>query len=216
MQRLLVNGERLASTIDDLARIGATAGGGVTRLALSDEDKLARDLLTSWMSEDGLELQIDDFGNMTGLRRGKRDTPPVLLASHLDSVVRGGRFDGSLGVLAGLEVIRTLNDHSIETERPIALVNWTNEEGVRFEPAMLCSGAVAGRFERDYVYNRTDREGVPFEDALRSIGYLGSEDWRPLPAAACLELHVEQGPVLDDADVPVGIVGGLWESPGLR
>ncbi len=200
---------RLLVSLQDLAQVGATSGGGVTRLALSDEDREGRDLLGDWMREAGLVVTVDDLGNMVGLRSGRADQPPVLLASHIDSVVKGGKYDGALGVLAALEVVRTLNDHGIETEKPIAVLNWTNEEGVRFEPAMTCSGAVAGRFSREYVYDRVDRDGKRFEDELRRIGYMGDEANRPLPASACLELHVEQGPVLEDARKPVGVVGGI-------
>jgi N-carbamoyl-L-amino-acid hydrolase len=204
-----INGDRLNDTLQQLARIGATPGGGVTRLALSDEDRAGRDLIKQWFAEAGLTVGVDDLGNMTGRRGGAEDGPPVLLGSHCDSVVRGGRYDGALGVLAALEVVRALNDQGIETRRPIAVVNWTNEEGVRFEPAMTCSGAVAGRFSREYVYDRTDRQGLRFADELRRIGYLGDESARPLPAAAYLELHVEQGPVLEAAGLPVGVVGGI-------
>lgn len=204
-----IDGERLNQSLGELARIGATPGGGVTRLALSDEDRAGRDLLKRWFAEAGLTPGIDDLGNMTGRRLGAGDGPPVLLGSHCDSVVRGGRYDGALGVLAALEVVRTLNDHGVTTRRPLAVVNWTNEEGVRFEPAMTCSGAVAGRFSRDDVYDRTDRQGVRFEDELRRIGYLGRESERPLPAAAYLELHIEQGPVLEAAGLPIGVVGGI-------
>ncbi len=204
-----VNGKRLNDSLQHLATIGATPGGGVTRLAASDEDRAGRGQLRTWMEESGLMVSIDDFGNMTGLRAGATDSPPVILASHCDTVVRGGRYDGALGVLGGLEVIRTLNDHEIRTERPFAVVNWTNEEGVRFEPAMQCSGAVTGRFEKAEVYDRTDRQGVRFEDELRRIGYLGEERHRPLPASAYLELHIEQGPVLEAAGLPVGVAGGI-------
>ncbi len=204
-----VNEERLHDSLRRLAEIGATPGGGVTRLALSDEDKAGRDLLRVWMEEAGLAVRVDDFGNMAGRRDGAEVGPVVMLASHCDSVVRGGRYDGAYGVLAGLEVVRTLNDHGITTRRPIEVVNWTNEEGVRFEPAMLCSGAVVGRFDRAYVYDRTDRAGRRFEDELRRISYLGDEGARPGPAAAYLELHVEQGPVLEAAAVPVGVVEGI-------
>jgi N-carbamoyl-L-amino-acid hydrolase len=127
MAKVRVNGERLIASLRELASIGGTDGGGVTRLALSDEDKAGRDLLGHWMREAGLDVRIDDFGNMTGLRAGRSDAPPVLLASHIDSVVKGGKYDGPLGVLGALEVIRTLNDHGIETEKPVAIVNWTNE-----------------------------------------------------------------------------------------
>jgi N-carbamoyl-L-amino-acid hydrolase len=148
---------------------------------------------------------------MTGSRPGveAQTGPAVLIASHLDSVRQGGRFDGAYGVLAGLEVVRTLNDHGVTTRLPLEIVNWTNEEGVRFEPAMLASGAVAGRFDRDYVYGRTDRDQLRFADELRRIGYLGEEAHRPGPAAAYLELHIEQGPVLEDAGAPVGVVEGI-------
>ncbi|CAN5785968.1 Zn-dependent hydrolase [soil metagenome] len=204
-----INAYRLHSSLQELALVGATAGGGVTRLALSDEDRAGRDLLGQWMREAGLVVTVDDLGNMVGLRSGRTDQPPVLLASHIDTVVKGGKYDGALGVLAAVEVVRTLNDHGIEIEKPIAVVNWTNEEGVRFEPAMTCSGAVAGRMRREYVYERVDRDGKRFEDELRRIGYLGEEANRPLPASACLELHVEQGPVLEDLGRPVGVVGGI-------
>jgi len=204
-----INPSRLQSTLDTLAQIGATPGGGVTRLALSDEDKGARDLLKQWLAEAGLAVRVDDLGNITGRRDGTADGPALLLASHLDSVRNGGRYDGAYGVLAALEVVRTLNDHGIETRRPIEVVDWTNEEGVRFEPAMLASGAVAGRFDRAYVYDRTDRDGRRYEDELRRIGELGAEADRPGPAAACLELHVEQGPVLEAEGLPVGVVDGI-------
>ncbi len=204
-----IDAPRLHAALAELATIGATAGGGVTRLALSAEDRAGRDTLRGWMEDAGLEVRVDDFGTMTGRRQGREAGPAVLLASHLDSVRQGGRYDGPLGVLAALEVVRTLNDHGVETRRPIEVVNWTNEEGVRFEPAMIASGAVAGRFERDYVYNRTDRDGKRFEDELKQIGYLGEEANRPGPAAAYLELHIEQGPVLEDAGVAVGVVEGI-------
>ena len=206
---LRINAPRLHAALAELAGIGATPGGGVTRLALSDEDRAGRDTLRAWMGEAGLEVQVDDLGTMTGRRPGREEGPAVLLGSHLDSVRQGGRYDGPLGVLAALEVVRTLNDRGVETRRPIEVVNWTNEEGVRFEPAMTASGAVAGRFERGYVYDRTDRDGNRFEDELRRIGYLGDEANRPGPAAAYLELHIEQGPVLEDAGVAVGVVEGI-------
>jgi len=204
-----INGERLLQRLRDLAQIGATPGGGVTRLALSDEDRAGRDLLASWMAEAGLEWRVDDVGNMTGYRRGKTNEPPVLIGSHADTVLRGGKYDGAYGVLGALEAIETLNDLDIETERAVALVNWTNEEGVRFEPAMTCSGVAAGRFTAEEIYAKTDRDGLRFEDELRRISYFGDAANRPLPAAAYIELHIEQGPVLEAAGQPVGIVGGI-------
>ena len=209
MTELCVNIERLAQSISDLAAIGGTPAGGVTRLTLSDEDKAARDLLCRWMEEAGLDVRIDDFGNMTGFRAGLEDELPVVLASHIDTVIKGGKYDGALGVLSGLEVIRTLNDAGVTTKRPIALINWTNEEGVRFEPAMQGSGAAIGIFAETEVNDRIDREGKRFGDELDRIGYRGDRKYRPLPASAYLELHIEQGPVLEDAGQAVGIVDGI-------
>ncbi|MCC7022915.1 MAG: Zn-dependent hydrolase [Thermomicrobiales bacterium] len=204
-----INAERLHESLRELARIGATPGGGVTRLALSSEDRAARDLLRRWMEDAGLQVRVDDFGNMTGRRAGAQSGAAVLMASHIDTVRRGGRFDGAYGVLAALEVMRTLNDFDVTTRAPLELVNWTNEEGVRFEPAMLASGAVAGRFTPDYVYGRTDWDGATFGDELARIGYKGERQNRPGPIAAYLELHIEQGPVLEDAGLPVGVVEGI-------
>ncbi len=204
-----IDAEWLHGRLEDLARVGATAGGGVTRLALSDEDRVGRDLLRDWMEDAGLAVRVDDLGNMTGRREGRERIAPVLLGSHIDSVRRGGRFDGPLGVLGALAAVRALDAAGIKTRHPIEVVNWTNEEGVRFEPAMLASGVVGGRFDRAYAYDRADRDGVRFEDELRRIGYLGREEDRPESAAAYLELHVEQGPVLEDAGVPVGVVEGI-------
>ena len=208
-QPLSINPDRLHAAIAELARIGATDGGGVTRLALTDEDRQARDLLCKWLADLGLAPRIDDVGNISAVRPGRESAPPVLLGSHIDTVVRGGRFDGALGVLGALEVIRTLNDHNIETRLPIGLVNWTNEEGVRFEPAMTCSGVATGRFTAEYVADRTDRAGLRFGDELERIGYRGDASNRPLPASAYLELHIEQGPVLESLQLPVGVVGGI-------
>jgi N-carbamoyl-L-amino-acid hydrolase len=204
-----IDRDRMLESIDRLAAVGATPGGGVTRLALSDEDRQGRELVGRLMEEAGLRVRIDDLGNMTGRRDGSGDQPAVVLGSHCDSVRRGGRYDGAYGVLAAIEVARRLNDLAVTTRRPIEVVNWTNEEGVRFEPAMMCSGVVAGRFGRAYVYDRRDLEGKRFEEELRRIGYLGSEGDRPGPAAAYLELHIEQGPVLEAADLAVGVVQGI-------
>jgi N-carbamoyl-L-amino-acid hydrolase len=204
-----INADRLHKSLRQLAQIGATPGGGVTRLALSQEDRAGRDLLRRWMGDAGLTVRVDDLGNMTGRRAGTEGGAAVIMASHIDTVRRGGRYDGAYGVLAALEVMRTLNDAGVTTRQPLEMVNWTNEEGVRFEPAMMASGAVAGRFTADYVYERTDRDGARFGDELERIGYKGSRQDRPGPAAAYLELHVEQGPVLEDAGIPVGVVEGI-------
>ncbi|MDQ3226336.1 MAG: Zn-dependent hydrolase [Chloroflexota bacterium] len=204
-----INADRLHESLRQLAQIGATPGGGVTRLALSSEDRTARDLLRRWLEEASLHLRVDDFGNMTGRRAGSESGAAVVMASHIDTVRCGGRYDGAYGVLGALEVMRTLNDLGVTTRKPLELVNWTNEEGVRFEPAMLASGAVAGRFSPDYVADRTDRAGLRFGDELARIGYKGDRAHRPGPVAAYLELHIEQGPVLEDAGIPVGVVEGI-------
>jgi N-carbamoyl-L-amino-acid hydrolase len=208
-QPLSINADRLHASLAELARIGATPAGGVTRLALSDEDRQARDLLCTWLRDAGLEPKIDDVGNISAIRPGRDAGPPVLLGSHIDTVVRGGKFDGALGVMGALEVIRTLNDNGIETRLPVGLVSWTNEEGVRFEPAMTCSGVVTGRFTPEYVGERMDRAGLRFADELARIGYQGDAANRPLPATAYLELHIEQGPVLEARGLPAGVVGGI-------
>jgi beta-ureidopropionase / N-carbamoyl-L-amino-acid hydrolase len=204
-----VNAERLFASLAEFARVGATPGGGVSRLALSDEDRAARDLLRNRMEEAGMTIRVDDFGTMSGRRPGTEKGPAVLLGSHLDSVVRGGKYDGTYGVVAALEVVRSLNDSGTITRLPIDVVNWTDEEGARFEPANTASGAVAGCFSRMFVYDRVDRDGRRFEDELRRIGYLGQETNRPGPAAAYLELHIEQGPVLENAGLAVGVVEGV-------
>jgi N-carbamoyl-L-amino-acid hydrolase len=208
-QPLSINADRLHASLAELARIGATPAGGVTRLALSDEDRQARDLLCTWLRDAGLEPKIDDVGNISAIRPGRDAGPPVLLGSHIDTVVRGGKFDGALGVMGALEVIRTLNDNGIETRLPVGLVSWTNEEGVRFEPAMTCSGVVTGHFTPEYVGERMDRAGLRFADELARIGYQGDAANRPLPATAYLELHIEQGPVLEARGLPAGVVGGI-------
>lgn len=204
-----IDANRLQASITEFARIGATPGGGVTRLALSDEDRAARDLLRRHMDEAGMTIRVDDLGTITGHRPGAEPGPAVLLGSHLDSVVQGGKYDGTYGVLGALEVVRTLNDAGIVTRRAIEVVNWTDEEGARFEPANTASGAFAGQFSRLYIHDRVDRDGLRCEDELRRIGYLGEEANRPGPAAAYLELHIEQGPMLEAAQLPVGVVEGV-------
>ncbi|HUZ01386.1 MAG TPA: Zn-dependent hydrolase [Thermomicrobiaceae bacterium] len=206
---LRINADRLHARLEAMARVGATPAGGVGRTTLSDEDRAGRDLLRSWLEAAGLAVRVDDFGNMTARRPGREDGPPVQLGSHLDSVPRGGRFDGALGVLAALEVVETLNDTNVTTRLPLEVINFTDEEGARFEPAMLGSGAAIGHFPKDYVYARTDARGLRFADELRRIGYQGREADRPRPGAAYLELHIEQGPALEAAGLPVGVVAGI-------
>jgi beta-ureidopropionase / N-carbamoyl-L-amino-acid hydrolase len=204
------NGERLEASLREMARIGATAAGGVTRLALSDEDRAARDLFARWCADLGLELRVDDLGSQYARRPGRLpDAAPVLIGSHLDSVPAGGKFDGPLGVLSGLEVLRTLHDAGVSLARPIELVNFTNEEGARFEPAMVASGVLCGRYAPEFVYARRDRDGLAFGDELDRIGYRGSAANRPGAIHAYLELHIEQGPVLESEGLPFAVVEGI-------
>lgn len=207
--RPTVDRERMLGTLAAYARIGATPNGGVTRLALSEDDRVVRERFATDVEAAGMTLRVDDVGNMVARRDGEADLPPIQIGSHLDTVRRGGRFDGVLGVLGGLEVARALQASGHATRHPIEVIDWTNEEGVRFEPAMMGSGVATGVFDRAWADDRTDREGVRFGDALDAIGYRGDLRNRPAPGAAYLELHVEQGPVLDDAGIAVGIVEGI-------
>ncbi len=204
-----VDRERLLASIDTYAAIGATPGGGVTRLALSDEDRIARDRFRDDAAATGAIIAVDDIGTIVARRAGREDLPPIQIGSHLDSVRNGGRFDGALGVLGGLEVLRAVERAGHVTRHPIEVIDWANEEGVRFEPAMMGSGVAYEVFERAWADDRTDRDGVRFGDALDAIGYRGDIANRPKAGAAYLELHIEQGPVMDDAGVGVGIVEGI-------
>jgi N-carbamoyl-L-amino-acid hydrolase len=207
---LRVNGKRLQNTLEDMAKIGATPGGGVQRLTLTDEDKQARDLFVSWLNELNLEVTIDEMGNIFGKRPGiNNDLPPVMSGSHIDSQPKGGRFDGILGVMGPLEVLRTLNENQIETERPIVIVDWTNEEGSRFAPAMVASGVWAGALERDWVYDRTDINGTRFEDELIRIGYKGAAPCKKQPIHCYYEFHIEQGPILEREGKTIGAPKGI-------
>ncbi|MDY0924049.1 Zn-dependent hydrolase [Leclercia sp. CFBP8987] len=202
-----VNADRLWSTLERMAQIGGTPAGGVTRLALSDEDKLARNLLRDWAREAGFSCDVDSMGDMFIRRAGKNPTlPPVMTGSHVDSQPLGGNYDGIYGVLAGLELLRTLNDHQVETERDIVLVNWTNEEGARFAPAMLASGVWVGQLSQEFAYARTDSAKITVREALEAIGYRGERPARAFPIHACYELHIEQGPILEDEAVDIGLV----------
>lgn len=204
---IAINAERLWSTLNEMARIGATPAGGVTRLTLSDEDRQARDLLRQWAQEAGFPCAVDSMGNMFIRRAGKNpQLAPVLTGSHVDSQPLGGRYDGIYGVLAGLEALRTLNERGIETERDIVLVNWTNEEGARFAPAMLASGVWAGQFSEAFALARKDRDGISVGEALEAIGYRGERPTAAFPVHACYEVHIEQGPILEEDDVDIGLV----------
>ncbi len=205
-----INGKRLQRALEEMAKIGATAGGGVQRLTLTDEDKQARDLFVSWLEELQLEITIDEMGNVFGRRAGKNnDLPPVMSGSHIDSQPKGGRFDGILGVMGPLEVLRTLHENDLETERPIVIVDWTNEEGSRFAPAMVASGVWAGALERDWAYNRTDINGKRFEDELIRIGYKGAAPCKKWPVHCYYEYHIEQGPMLEREGKIIGAPKGI-------
>lgn len=202
-----VNAARLWSTLEMMAQIGGTPAGGVTRLALSDEDRIARNLLRDWALEAGFNCDVDSMGNMFIRRAGKKPTlAPVITGSHVDSQPLGGNYDGIYGVMAGLELLRTLNDNQLETERDIVLINWTNEEGARFAPAMLASGVWTGQFSEEYAYARADRDGITVGEALDAIGYRGERPARAFPIHACYELHIEQGPILEDEAIDIGLV----------
>jgi len=215
VKNLRVNGQRLKFTLEMMAKIGATAGGGVHRLALSDEDKQARGLFLEWLKEIDLVVTVDEMGNIFGKRDGKRpNLPTVLTGSHIDSQPQGGRFDGILGVMGALEVLRTIHENHIETERPVMIVNWTNEEGTRFPPAMVGSGVWAGKLDRDWVYDQADIQGKKLGGELERIGYKGQQPARKWPVHAYYELHIEQGPILEKegkrVGVPKGILGLNW------
>jgi N-carbamoyl-L-amino-acid hydrolase len=210
LKDLRINGKRLQNTLEEMAKIGATAGGGVQRLTLSDEDKQARDRFAGWLKELDLEVTIDEMGSIFGKRPGQQnDLPPVMSGSHIDSQPKGGRFDGILGVMGALEVLRTLHENSIETIRPIVIVDWTNEEGSRFAPAMVASGVWAGALDRDWVYQRTDINGKRFVDELERIGYRGKTPAQKYPVHAYYEYHIEQGPVLEREGKRIGAPKGI-------
>jgi len=204
---LRINGNRLWASLMEMAKIGATPKGGVCRLTLTDLDKQGRDLFVRWCQEAGCSVKVDQMGNIFARRPGRNNNlAPVGTGSHLDSQPTGGRFDGVYGVLAGLEVIRTLNDHGIETERPVEASVWTNEEGSRFAPAMVGSGVYAGVFSLDYGHSRTDQDGKTLGDELKRIGYLGSEPMGNRPVHAFFETHIEQGPILEAEGQTIGVV----------
>ncbi len=184
-ESLKVNGKRLRKSLESMARIGATPGGGVSRLALSDEDREARNQFIQWLQEIDLEVTVDEMGNIFGKRAGQdNDLAPVMSGSHVDSQPMGGRFDGILGVMGMLEVLRTLHEHGGETRRPLVIVDWTNEEGSRFSPAMMGSGVWAGVLDRQWAYSRMDLGGNKFGDELERIAFRGKSPCR-LTTIAC-------------------------------
>lgn len=202
-----INGPRLWDSLMEMAKIGATEKGGCCRLALTDLDREARDLFVSWCREAGCSIKVDKMGNIFARRPGRDDSlPPVMTGSHLDTQPTGGRFDGVFGVLAGLEVVRTLNDLDIETEHPVEVAVWTNEEGSRFAPAMVASGVFAGAFTLDYGLSRADADGLTMGEELARIGYAGEEEVGGRPVHAFFETHIEQGPILEAEEKTIGVV----------
>lgn len=210
MMTAAVDGDRLWRSLMEMAEIGATPGGGVGRLALTDLDKAGRDLFVGWCKEAGLEVRIDRMGNIIGRRAGTDDTaPPVVTGSHLDSQPLGGKFDGVYGVLAGLEVVRALNDAGITTRAPLEIIDWTDEEGVRFTAGVVASGVYAGQFDLDYGLNLPDRDGTTtLGRELARIGYDGDAPCGGYPISAFFEAHIEQGPILEREGTVIGAVLG--------
>jgi len=209
-----IDGQRLWQSLMDLARIGATPKGGNCRLALTALDGQGRDLVTGWMKDAGLSVRVDQVGNIFGRRAGRNDAlPPVMTGSHIDTQPTGGKFDGCYGVLAGLEVMRSLNDAGAQTEAPLELAIWTNEEGSRFVPVMMGSGVFAGKFPLQTALDARDADGKAVRDELQAIGYAGADPVGGRPVDAYFEAHIEQGPILEHEDKVIGVVTG---SLGLR
>ena len=211
-EQLRINPKRLMERLDTLAAIGATADGSCCRLALTDEDKAGRDLVVGWMRELGLEVRIDPIGNIFGLRRGEESIEscaPVMTGSHIDTVRTGGRYDGNLGVLGGLEVVQTLNDAGLTTRRPVVVGAFTDEEGARFHPDMAGSLAYVGGIPLEELYATRGIDGKVFKDELERIGYLGDAPVPLYRPHAYVELHIEQGPVLDLEGITIGAVEDL-------
>jgi N-carbamoyl-L-amino-acid hydrolase len=204
---LAINGDRLWQSLMEIAEIGATPKGGVCRLALSDEDRRGRDLFIRWCEEAGCTIRIDRMGNIFARRAGLDNSlPPIMTGSHLDTVPTGGKFDGILGVMAGLEVLRTLNDLDYRTRAPVEVAVWTNEEGSRFSPAMVSSGVFAGVIPMETAKARADKDGKTLGDELKRIGYEGEEEVGGRPVSAFFELHIEQGPILEAEEKTIGVV----------
>jgi len=207
---LAISSERLWDTLMETAQIGATAKGGINRLTLTDLDRQVRDWFRTQAEALGCTVGIDDMGAMYARRNGQRDDiSPIALGSHLDTQPTGGKFDGTLGTLAALEVLRTLEAAGYETYAPIEIVNWTNEEGSRFAPALIASGVFGGVFERDWAYAQKDRAGTTFGAALNEIGYRGPERCGARKFSAFFELHIEQGPILERESIDIGVVSGV-------
>ena len=210
MDDIRINGERLWRSLMELAAIGATPKGGVCRLALTDLDRQGRELVTRWGREAGLQVTVDRIGNTFMRRAGRNDKlPPVMAGSHIDTQPTGGKFDGNYGVLAALEVMRTLDDRGIRTEAPLEVAFWTNEEGSRFVPVMMGSGVFAGAFTLEHAYAAKDADGKSVRSELERIGWVGTQTPGDHPVGAYFEAHIEQGPVLEDNDKTIGVVQGV-------
>ncbi|MGA9894523.1 MAG: Zn-dependent hydrolase [Xanthobacteraceae bacterium] len=210
IQNLQIDAQRLWDSLMETAKIGGTPKGGICRLTLTDLDRQMRDWFKMQCEALGCTVAADEVGNMFARRPGKNaGLPPIAMGSHLDTQPTGGKFDGALGVLAALEALRTLHDLGYETNAPIEIVNWTNEEGSRFAPAMLASGVFAGALSADYAHGRTDRDGKTFGDELQRIGYKGDEKAGARKFSGLFELHIEQGPILEDEGAMIGIVQGV-------
>lgn len=209
-RNIRINQDRLWDSLMEMAKIGATPKDGCARLALTDLDRQGRDLFVQWCRDAGCSISIDRMGNIFARRAGRNnDLPPVVTGSHLDTQPTGGKFDGVYGVLAGLEVIRTLNDHKFETEAPVEVSVWTNEEGSRFAPAMVSSGVFAGAFTVDYGLNRADLDGRTIGEELKRIGYAGDLPVGGRQFKAFFEAHIEQGPILEAEQKTIGVVQGI-------
>lgn len=206
-ENLKINGDRLWDSLMDMAKIGPGIAGGNNRQTLTDEDAEGRALFQSWCEAAGMTMGLDTMGNMFATRDGQDPSAlPVYVGSHLDTQPTGGKYDGVLGVLAGLELVRSMNDLDIKTKHPIVVTNWTNEEGTRFAPAMLSSGVFANMHTQDWAYEREDAEGKKFGDELKRIGWVGDEEVGARKMHAFLELHIEQGPILEIENKQVGVV----------
>ena len=206
-ENLKINPDRLWDSLMEMARIGPGVAGGNNRQTLTDEDGEGRKLFQSWCEDAGLAMGLDSMGNMFARREGTdKDALPVYVGSHLDTQPTGGKYDGVLGVLGGLEIIRTMNDLGIKTKHPIVVTNWTNEEGTRFAPAMLSSGVFAGVHTQEWAEDRTDADGTRFGDELDRIGWRGDEPVGARKMHAFFELHIEQGPILEAEGKDIGVV----------
>jgi N-carbamoyl-L-amino-acid hydrolase len=213
---LRINTKRLLANLDHLSQIGIFPDGGISRLALTNEDKEARDQLVTWMKESGLDVRVDLVGNIFGIRAGLTNQPPVMMGSHIDTVIGAGRFDGCYGVLAALEAIRILDENKVVTNNPVVVASFSNEEGVRFQPGMLGSSVYCGSLDPLEALNIVGVDGSKYGAELKRIGYSGEMKPGEIRPGVYLELHIEQGPILDRDNIPLGVVDGVvgiswWE-----